>query len=114
VLTIQPEEKISFLLGVKYPESSNLIVPVNMDFKYSDYFDRTYVSAYERLLRDCLAGDQSLFVRQDGVEAAWELADPFVSWWEECNCVEFYPPGSWGPQGTEDLIKKDGRTWATE
>ncbi|HKK64282.1 MAG TPA: glucose-6-phosphate dehydrogenase [Clostridia bacterium] len=114
VLTIQPEEKISFLLGVKYPESSNLIVPVNMDFKYSDYFDRTYVSAYERLLRDCLTGDQSLFVRQDGVEAAWEFADPFVSWWEECECVEFYPPGNWGPQGAEDFIKRDGRSWATE
>ncbi|MCF7914389.1 MAG: glucose-6-phosphate dehydrogenase [Spirochaetaceae bacterium] len=114
VLTIQPEEQISFRLGVKYPESSNLIVPVNMDFKYSDYFDRTYVSAYERLLRDCLAGDQSLFVRQDGVEAAWEFADPFVSRWEECNCVKFYPPGSWGPQEAEDFIKKDGRTWTTE
>jgi len=99
---------------VKYPESSNLIVPVNMDFKYSDYFDRTYVSAYERLLRDCLTGDQSLFVRQDGVEAAWEFADPFVSRWEESKCIEFYPPGSWGPKGAEDFIKQDERFWATE
>ncbi len=113
VITIQPEEKISLRLGVKYPESNNLIFPVHMSFKYSDYFDRTYVSAYERLLRDCLGGDQSLFVRQDGVEASWEFADPFISWWEECDCLEIYPAGSWGPKGGEDFIRKDGGSWYT-
>ncbi len=113
ILTIQPEEKISFRLGVKYPESNNLIVPVNMGFKYGDYFDRTYVSPYERLLRDCLAGDQALFVRQDGVEASWEFADPFVSWWEECDCLEYYPAGSWGPEGADKFIRSDGRQWVT-
>jgi glucose-6-phosphate 1-dehydrogenase len=114
ILTIQPEEKITFHIGVKYPEANNLIVPVNLSFKYSDYFDRTYVSPYERLLRDCLAGDQALFVRQDGVEASWEFADPFVSWWEECDCVEFYKAGSWGPEGAEEFIHRDGRQWVTE
>ena len=114
ILTIQPEEKITFHLGVKYPESNNLIVPVNLGFKYSDYFDRTYVSPYERLLRDCLAGDQALFVRQDGVEASWEFADPFVSWWEECDCVEFYAAGSWGPERADEFIGRDGRQWMTK
>ncbi|MFW6274859.1 MAG: glucose-6-phosphate dehydrogenase [Spirochaetota bacterium] len=114
ILSIQPEEKITFHLGVKYPESSNLIVPVDLGFKYSDYFDRTYVSPYERLLRDCLAGDQSLFVRQDGVEASWEFADPFVSWWEECDCIEFYQAGSWGPESADEFIGRDGRQWMTK
>lgn len=114
ILTIQPEEKITFHLGVKYPESNNLIVPVNLGFKYSDYFDRTYVSPYERLLRDCLAGDQALFVRQDGVEASWEFADPFVSWWEESDCIEFYTAGSWGPAAADEFIRRDGRQWVTQ
>lgn len=113
VLTIQPEEQIQIKMGVKYPESSNLIVPVNMSFRYNEVFDRTYVSPYERLLRDCLGGDQSLFVRQDAVEASWEFSDPFVAWWEECCSLEVYPAGSWGPRGARDLIERDGRRWET-
>ncbi len=111
VLTIQPEEQILLKMGVKYPESIDLIAPVNMRFKYNDFFDRTYMSAYERLLKDCLGGDQSLFVRQDAVEASWGFADPFVSWWEECGCLEMYDAGSWGPAGSDEFIRKDGRSW---
>jgi len=111
VLTIQPEERIQMRMGVKYPESSNLIVPVDMSFCYNDFFDRTYVSPYERLLRDCLGGDQALFVRQDAVEASWEYADPFVERWEECDCLELYEAGTWGPEGSADLIERDGRRW---
>ena len=114
ILTIQPEEKINSHLGVKYPESNNLIVPVDLGFKYSDYFDRTYVSPYERLLRDCLGGDQALFVRQDGVEASWEFVDPFVAWWEKCDCIEFYSAGSWGPAGADEFIQRDGRQWISK
>lgn len=111
VLTIQPEEQIVLRMGVKYPESTNLIVPVEMSFNYNDFFDRTFVSSYERLLRDCLAGDQSLFVRQDAVEASWSFADPFVKWWEECDCLEMYGSGSWGPEGSDRFIQRDGRSW---
>jgi glucose-6-phosphate 1-dehydrogenase len=113
-LTIQPEEKITLHLGVKYPESANLLVPVDMSFRYRDHFDRQVLSPYERLLRDCLLGDQSLFVRQDDVEAAWEFTDPFSARWDECQCTEIYPAGAWGPESAEAFIRRDGRTWLTE
>jgi len=113
VLTIQPDERIQIRMGVKYPESANLIVPVDMSFKYNDFFDRTYVGPYERLLRDCLGGDQALFVRQDAVEASWQFSDPFVEWWEECGCLEMYPSGSWGPDSSRTFIERDGRRWET-
>ncbi len=113
-LTIQPEEKISLHLGVKYPESANVLIPVDLSFRYRDYFEREPISPYERLFRDCLQGDQSLFVRQDDVEAAWEFVDPFSARWEECECTDFYPAGSWGPESAEEFIRKDGRRWITE
>lgn len=113
VLTVQPDEQIRIRMGVKYPESSNLIVPVEMSFRYNDFFDRTFVGPYERLLRDCLGGDQALFVRQDAVEASWEYSDPFVEWWEECDCLEMYTAGTWGPEGSSSFMSRDGRKWET-
>ena len=36
------------------------------------------MDAYERLLGDAMAGDATLFARQDGVEAAWAIVDPIL------------------------------------
>ena len=33
---------------------------------------------YERLLGDAMRGDPTLFVREDAVEAAWEVAEPIL------------------------------------
>ena len=35
--------------------------------------------AYERLLLDCMMGDQTLFTRADEVEAAWQVVTPALS-----------------------------------
>jgi len=34
---------------------------VNMDFDYDTYFGTEHSTGYERLLRDCMAGDATLF-----------------------------------------------------
>jgi glucose-6-phosphate 1-dehydrogenase len=52
------------------------------------------MDAYERLLGDALAGDATLFAREDYVEEAWRIVDPILSPTEEP--VE-YAPGTWGP-----------------
>src|SRR5262249_34839284 len=36
------------------------------------------IGAYERLLGDAMAGDATLFARQDLVEAAWAIVDPVI------------------------------------
>ena len=36
------------------------------------------MEAYERVLVDALAGDQTLFARQDYVEEAWRIVDPVL------------------------------------
>jgi glucose-6-phosphate 1-dehydrogenase len=115
VLTIQPEEKISLRFGVKYPHVLNKIYPVNMVFGYQDTFKTKFHPAYERLLIDCMKGDLTLFVRQDGVEAIWEALDPLLARWESVQPQDFpnYPAGSWGPAEAGLLLQHDGRSWLT-
>lgn len=114
-LTIQPDERISLRFGVKYPHVINRIYPAEMVFSYQDTFKTKSHPAYERLLIDCLKGDLTLFVRQDGVEAIWEALDPLLARWESMPPRDFpnYPSGSWGPVEADLLLQRDGRSWLT-
>lgn len=60
---------------------------------------------YERLLGDALAGDRTLFARQDAVEAAWAVVDPVL---KDHGPTFAYQPGSWGPKQADDLISQAG------
>ena len=60
---------------------------------------------YERLLGDAMAGDATLFARQDAVEIAWSIVDPILL--RSDRPVE-YEPGSWGPAGADNLVAGAG------
>jgi glucose-6-phosphate 1-dehydrogenase len=60
---------------------------------------------YERLLGDALHGDATLFVRQDAVEAAWEVVEPILA----ASPVHEYEPGSWGPDAADAILA--GGAW---
>ena len=57
---------------------------------------------YERLLGDAIKGDTTLFVRGDGVEAAWRIVEPVLQHGEP---LYTYEPGSWGPKEADRLIE---------
>ena len=78
VLQIQPEEAISISFQAKYPGSKICINTLNMNFSYSSIFGVKVPQAYQRLLLDCMLGDQTLFTRQDDVEASWRLLTPIL------------------------------------
>jgi glucose-6-phosphate 1-dehydrogenase len=59
------------------------------------------MDAYERLLGDAMAGDATLFARQDVVEAAWAIVDPVVG---DPGPLYEYDPGSWGPPQADRLV----------
>ena len=59
---------------------------------------------YERLLGDALHGDSMLFVRQDGVEAAWNVVDPAL---KDTTPVHEYEPNTWGALDADRLIQGD-------
>jgi glucose-6-phosphate 1-dehydrogenase len=52
------------------------------------------MEAYERVLGDAIAGDATLFARQDYVEEAWRIVDPVL---KADTPVYTYDPGTWGP-----------------
>jgi len=110
-LRISPDEGISLRFVSKEPGEDYRVSGVTMDFKYSE-FQKPQPDAYERLLLDCMRGDQTLFARKDAVELEWRFIDPIVSAWE-AGAIEVhdYEPGSTGPKEADKLISRDGRSW---
>src|SRR6202171_1704897 len=113
VIHIQPDEGISLSFGAKVPGSVMKLGLVNMDFDYTTYFGLEHSTGYERLLRDCMAGDATLFQRSDMVEAGWNVIQPILDVWHALPARGFpnYSAGSWGPVEAEELLARDGRAW---
>jgi glucose-6-phosphate 1-dehydrogenase len=113
-LNIQPDEGIFLRFIAKAPGTTTTLRPVDMDFKYESAFGGAELSAYERLLHDCMLGDPTLFTRRDEVEEAWDVVGPVLRWWEESTPppeCPLYAAGTWGPEAAQTLIGRDGRTW---
>ena len=112
ILRVQPQEGISWRLNGKVPGGAMNIKPVALDFDYEKTFEKESPEAYERLIHDAMVGDQTLFIRGDEAEAAWQVIDPIEKAWAQSkNKPEEYAPGSWGPKKAMDLIELDGRRW---
>lgn len=113
VIRIQPDEGISLKMNCKIPGLSSLIQPVKMDFLYGAYFGSTPPEAYERLICDCISGDNTLFARADEALASWQLLTPVLNRWTEDKTIVFpnYASGTWGPKSAEELMTLDGRQW---
>lgn len=113
VIHIQPDEGISLSFGAKVPGAVMRLGLVNMDFDYKTYFGVEHGTGYERLLRDCMAGDATLFQRADMVEAGWNVIQPILDVWHALPPRGFpnYAAGSWGPVEAEELLERDGREW---
>jgi glucose-6-phosphate 1-dehydrogenase len=63
------------------------------------------MDAYERLLGDAMAGDATLFARQDVVEAAWDIVDPVI---HASSPIHEYDPLTWGPSESDRLVRDIG------
>ena len=111
VLRVQPDEGISLDFQTKMPETKICLRPVLMDYTYEKL---SLLDAYERVLLDCMNGDQMLFVRGDAEELAWELFEPLIdnieSGPQAVNILN-YPAGSAGPAKADTLLKKDADAW---
>jgi len=63
------------------------------------------MDAYERVLTDAMAGDATLFARQDYVEEAWRIVDLVL---KADTPVFEYEPQTWGPKEVERLTPPGG------
>jgi len=110
---IQPQEGIVLRFQAKQPGSSLHLSPVDMHFSYQETFKSRSPEAYETLLADVMAGDATLFMRADQVEASWSILTPILNAWGNSAPAGFpdYSSGSWGPEAAQVLIAQDGRSW---
>lgn len=114
VMRIQPNEGISLRFEVKMPGLEVRTRSVEMDFTYGSAFGQTSGDAYDRLLLDCMLGDQTLFTRADEVEEAWRVVTPALLAWDapsDPTKVPQYEAGTWEPAEAEFLLNCDGRRW---
>jgi glucose-6-phosphate 1-dehydrogenase len=102
-LRLGPELSIALGARVKKPGEAMVSEPTELSFMHRPSCDE--MSAYERLLGDAIAGDPTLFSRQDVVEAAWAVVDPVVS---DASPVRLYEPGTWGPAEADRLTADVG------
>jgi glucose-6-phosphate 1-dehydrogenase len=63
------------------------------------------MDAYERVLGDAMAGDATLFAREDYVEEAWRIVDPLL---KKATPVYPYEPKSWGPNEIDRVTPPGG------
>lgn len=108
IFRLQPDEGITLQFSAKRPVMQMVVESVEMDFSYSDAWERSLPDAYERLLLDVMHGDSTLFTRADEVEAAWRLIDPLLS---SQSAPVSYEAGSWGPREADQLIQSIGANW---
>ena len=113
VIGVEPTEGITLQFNTKVPGPTIDINGVEMKFRYKDYFHVEPTTGYETLIYDCMIGDNILFQRADSVEAGWQAVEPFLDAWKKAGArgLETYKAGSEGPAASEELLRRDGRSW---
>jgi glucose-6-phosphate 1-dehydrogenase len=85
---------------------------LKMNFDYNKIFKVSAADAYQRLLLDAMAGDQTLFTRFDAAEISWKLLTPVLENIEKDNPAPLlYPAGAESFRQADELIEKDSRKW---
>src|SRR5664279_884504 len=95
-LRISPDVVLAFGFNVTSPveESQSLL----SELLASRHPCAKEMDAYERVLSDAMAGDPTLFAREDYVEEAWRIVDPAL---KANTPVYEYEPNTWGPAEVE-------------
>ncbi len=89
---IQPEEGITMDFLAKKPGLSNEVVCRELSFDYRADATEVQPDAYEKVLFDCIRGDQTLFASTEEVRATWEFITPIIQRWHrgegELHCYD--------------------------
>jgi glucose-6-phosphate 1-dehydrogenase len=89
---ISPE--MSLAMGVTVMDPADAMIGQSVELLASQRAGAEEMDAYERVLGDAMAGDRTLFAREDYVEEAWRIVDPVL---KAGTPVHEYEPGTWGP-----------------
>jgi len=100
---ISPDVEVAFGMSLMGPGEEMVVLQKELmgtPYPCSDEKD-----AYERVLSDAMDGDATLFARQDYVEEAWRIVDPYL---KSDTPVFEYEPQTWGPAEVEQKMTPPG------
>jgi glucose-6-phosphate 1-dehydrogenase len=100
---LTPDMSISLGARAKKPGEAMTGEAVEL---YASHSSGTARPPYERLIGDAIRGDQSLFAREDWVEAAWWVVDGVL---DARTPPYAYEPGSWGPPEAANILVRGDR-----
>jgi glucose-6-phosphate 1-dehydrogenase len=100
---VTPDDLIA--LGVNISAVAEGLIGQSVEIVGSRHPSGEEIDAYERVLGDAMAGDATLFAREDYVEEAWRIVDPVL---EAGIPVSIYEPATWGPKEVERVTPAGG------
>ncbi len=100
---LAPDMSISLGGRAKKPGESMVGEGVEL---YACHQSGTERPPYQRLIGDAAKGDQSLFAREDAVEAAWRVVDGIL---DDRAPLHEYEPGTWGPDAAAGILARGDR-----
>jgi glucose-6-phosphate 1-dehydrogenase len=103
-LRLSPEVTIAMGMMTLRPDAEGLALQSReMVASHSPRADE--MDAYERVLGAAMAGDSTLFAREDYLEEAWRIVEPVL---KKGTPVYPYAPKSWRPQEIERVTPPGG------
>src|SRR6476659_111221 len=99
---ISPDVTLAFGLNVLAPTEDT---DETVELLASHHQGADEMDAYERVLGDAMAGDASLFAREDYVEEAWRIVDPVL---KAGTPVYEYDQKTWGPSEVDQKVTPSG------
>ena len=102
-LRVSPDVTVAF--GLTVMDSEEKSVGQAVEILGSHHPGAGEMDAYERVLGDAMAGDPTLFAREDNVEEAWRIVDPVL---KAGTPVYEYEPGTWGPKEAQSVTPPGG------
>ena len=113
IFNLQPRQSIRILFGAKAPGMDTVVAQETMEMNFPAGPFGDHAKGYERLLRDAMIGNTTLFQRAEFVEQGWRMVQPLLDAWGATKADDFpnYASGSTGPQAADDLLAVRGRAW---
>jgi glucose-6-phosphate 1-dehydrogenase len=97
LIRLEPHKGIHVSFNVKKPGLNTETEIRSLDFRIPDSESEhmQYTAEYQKLILDCIAGDQTLFVSSEEVAAMWRFTDPFITAWKKNMApLEHYKPNT--------------------
>src|SRR5881296_2943389 len=96
---------VTAAFGLTVMDQHERMIGEQTELLASHYPGAEEMDAYERVLGDAMAGDATLFAREDYVEEAWRIVDPVL---KAGTPIHEYEPNAWGPAEIERITPPGG------